>query len=358
MDFSKYGIHFVLPKGAPQSTINAINLSTISPCQVLPGAVKSLFIPSIGSRVEFGKLLGKGSYASVFLSTVITPTSRFEAATKTFHLNSRSDINKANSLVNTIVREILINIAIFETFRIEKKIQCVPEIFYVCIADDELYIIQELLDGDLSDYISHTPSLTVDSYIDIIAQFSACVKNLQDLLGFGHRDIKINNIGFKRIATKTSSFLFPSDHINFTTSNPGIRLYLIDFGFSCLTFNGTQLSADAIFNPRAICYREGRDIAQFLYSLYIHGIHKFPRLISFLDYCLNVRINGIVCSIPKTCEAFGMRTWIDVYAFLNRTDIDYTRTQPTNMLRMIQQYVTSQMLPTGTSDILGSAQTP
>lgn len=357
MNFSSFGINFNLLPRASSTILNKLDSSSLAMCQQLPGTTNSFYIQSIGSRIELLDIIGNGAYGSVYTSNFITPTNgTILTATKTIKIPKHYDLSQKTQLVNSIIRETLINIIIYTTCVNNKLIPCVPQIHFMCISDEKIMIIQELLDGDLGDFIEKTSVITLDSYIDIIANLAFILHHLQNLLGFSHRDLKINNIAFKSTAVKSTHISLPHEHIDFTlTKGSGIRLYLIDFGFSCLMFDGTQISSDAIFNPRTPCFREGRDMAQSLYSLLMHNKRIIPEISSFLNYCLNVRINGIVCSIPKTCEAFGMKNWLDIYAFLDRDDVDYSRTKPINIIRMIQNYVNGHALPIGTNDILGSS---
>lgn len=113
--------------------------------------------------------------------------------------------------------------------------------------------------------------------LDIAVQIAFVLHVLQRDLRFHHRDLKLNNV-FRRKTPSTQTLVLPSTTVWKCESD----LVLLDFGFSCIACGtehvasprATLLGAGSWFTPDDDCCKEGRDLAQFLYSLHCH----FPLL--------------------------------------------------------------------------------
>jgi len=108
----------------------------------------------------------------------------------------------------------------------------------------------------------------------ILLQLCFLLHFLQKTLRFNHRDLKINNVyirshdaseAWRRTLVFDDGRVFECD----------IDAVLLDFGFSCIACGSgfrnpraTLLGAGVYFTSDDDCMKEGRDLAQFLYSLH------------------------------------------------------------------------------------------
>jgi hypothetical protein len=117
---------------------------------------------------------------------------------------------------------------------------------------------------------------------------------------FNHRDLKPDNVMYRR-------------------ASDGTRIYtLIDFGLSCLTWNGLQIRADGPFRT---CSRTDRDMPQFLYGLYVSFRHFLSKRLQDTIYTmLKVNIGSQSCML-QGCEQAGLRNWQSSYEFFNRPNV-------------------------------------
>ena len=109
--------------------------------------------------------------------------------------------------------------------------------------------------------------------VDVVTQMAFILHVLQRDLQFHHRDLKLNNV-FCRDTPSTQVLQLPTG-VSWRCTND---LVLLDFGFSCIACGtenppsprATLLGAGSWFTPDDDCCKEGRDLAQFLYSLHCH----------------------------------------------------------------------------------------
>jgi hypothetical protein len=107
---------------------------------------------------------------------------------------------------------------------------------------------------------------------DIAIQIAFVLHVLQRDLRFHHRDLKLNNV-FCRKRPSTQIITLPLSAKAWICQSD---IVLLDYGFSCIACGteqassprATLLGAGSWFTPDDDCCKEGRDLAQFLYSLH------------------------------------------------------------------------------------------
>jgi serine/threonine protein kinase len=115
--------------------------------------------------------------------------------------------------------------------------------------------------------VPHTKVETETLLVDILIQLAIYLDILQTHLRFNHRDLKINNVLFRKTRSVSeithTSLAWPW--------NCKRNIVIIDFGFSCIACDEPSrrslLQAGSWFTARHDCMKKGRDIALFLYSL-------------------------------------------------------------------------------------------
>lgn len=173
-------------------------------------------------------------------------------------------------------------------------------------------------------------------FIQLVKQLARILEILQEKLRMNHRDIKINNI-LLREGTN--------------------QLVLIDYGFACIA-NGVQepdaemskIQAGSYFGSRTACFKVGRDMCQYLYSLHCY----FP----FQDY-LSDKLIKLVSGWLTVGSRYGMSNLMNglsergtpcskpmdkieynegIYLFLRRSEVDPIHCSPSAILKDIDNY--------------------
>jgi len=187
-----------------------------------------------------------------------------------------------------------------------------------------------------SNFKRSTKELNGVIFLDCLKQLALILQVLQTELRMNHRDIKINNILIRNSDTKTPV------------------LVLIDYGFACIA-NGlddpmTNLEAGAYFGPKYACFKHGRDLVQFLYSIHCH----FPfeeyfscDLVQLVKPWMQVIYKHGVANLLNgvTSAGYHSETKIPnlvydegIYIFLRRPEVDPLQCSPANILADIETF--------------------
>ena len=176
-------------------------------------------------------------------------------------------------------------------------------------------------------------------FLEFVMQMATILSVLQKSLRMNHRDIKINNILLR----------------DKSIDNP--HIVLIDYGFACIA-NGVQepraemskIEAGAFFGSRYACFKHGRDMCQFLYSLHCY----FPfetflthRLLELVKTWMCVPYKYGVANLLKgiTLNGYPFDVRPDpivfdegIYHFLRRPEVDPLQCSPTRIMDDIAEY--------------------
>lgn len=176
-------------------------------------------------------------------------------------------------------------------------------------------------------------------FIECVKQLALILQVLQQELRMNHRDIKINNILLRNTDIKKPI------------------LVLIDYGFACIA-NGVQepdaemtnIEAGHYFGSKYACFKHGRDMAQFLYSIHCHFPYEeylSPEVLNIVKPWMQVQykygianlLNGVTLrghhsdtKIPQLVYDEG------IYLFLRRPEVDPFQCSPTNILKDIETF--------------------
>ncbi len=194
--------------------------------------------------------------------------------------------------------------------------------------------------------------------VDILIQLCVYLDILQSELRFNHRDLKINNVLFRKNVV-LESIVHPS------LSSPWRchkNIAILDFGFSCIACDSPSkrsiLQAGSWFTARHDCMKKGRDIALFLYSL--EAFYPLQTKISASFYSLLRQIvtatqlgggGDPVClwdgvsekGIPLT-ESMPLKFSNGIYKFLRFSDVEIPGCEPQTLLPILEEYAAKNRL--------------
>jgi serine/threonine protein kinase len=115
-----------------------------------------------------------------------------------------------------------------------------------------------------------SPSTPSSHFLYALAQVTLLLAYLEQTIHFDHRDLKVDNIWIREQTPVQYTVPLGESGVVWTVTAP-FQVVLLDFGFSCLGnkegIATVNLSED-IFSKRDRCPKEGRDLFQFLISLW------------------------------------------------------------------------------------------
>lgn len=209
--------------------------------------------------------------------------------------------------ISAILYEAFLHALLTKTFEREGYASAVPHLYEV-VANaagaqsaaspcqfDSIWIVMEFLHGHTLEKFLYRSFIPVnvssrpltslqrslqqknDSLLlDVLVQLAFYLHILQRALLFNHRDMKINNLFIRHHA--------PEERWERTLAIPEVGTWtcisdmvLIDFGFACIACGSdsslpnpraTLVGAGSWFKSEHDCFKRGRDLAQFLYSLH------------------------------------------------------------------------------------------
>jgi serine/threonine protein kinase len=210
-----------------------------------------------------------------------------------------------------------------------------------------LCISMEYIQGDtLLKYMNthfkkNTKDLNSLQFLDFVIQLAKILDILQKELRMNHRDIKINNILLRPTPVGTNPILV-----------------LIDYGFACIA-NGVQepnaeltnIEAGAYFGSRYACFKHGRDMIQFIYSLHCHFPFEDylteevlelikPYFLVRYKYGIANLFNGLTSSGYHSDKKIHNLAYDEgIYLFLRRPEVDPIHCAPSTILKNINDYL-------------------
>jgi len=266
-----------------------------------------------------GRAVNRGSYANVFKGkrAIFKPadnklegivnmrkTSEFEVACiKEIHLNITPSEKNASPTtkhkayedeINAIIYEAFLHALLLKAFEKQGFPTVVPKLYEMMAHTardttpplisniDSVWLAMEFVQGStLEEFlqrnlvVSALPDIQQKNeqlILDIFLQLAFFLNIVQDHLRFNHRDLKINNLLIRAHDTTWSRVLKLPNGTNYSCISD---IVFIDFGFACIACDkkspsprATLIGAGNWFRPEHDCFKEGRDIAQFVYSVH------------------------------------------------------------------------------------------
>jgi hypothetical protein len=268
-------------------------------------------------------VLGTGSFGETHLAA--SPSGRTYAIKYL-----RRGLRVSNDLIN-LVKEALIQILIVEESRHKTYGPYAPilhEIAYDPRTND-VFIRSELMRNTFHNLLTGFTPAENDRWIpNAMMQLADIFEFLGSNLQFNHRDFKTDNCMYVRK----------------TINGVEERVFkLIDFGFSCLTWNGLKIYGGDYFARSPLCYKQDRDLAQFLYSVGIYPDVISAKMMQLFDTILEARVKNKSCNMLKTCKKY-MKSWSDTYTFMNRVDVAVRRASPSRVHDLMEDYENRHVL--------------
>jgi serine/threonine protein kinase len=308
IDFKSYGILIDSLKNIDSLTHTDLVKGHV---EKVDNDVKYIVMDTVKYKIV-GEPLGKGTFGTTY---------------KVSHDNKEYAIKYVKSQLDTparingFIKEAIIQIILAE------EGPHVPALYTIAYnpKTKEGFIRSELMRNTARNLIAVLSTQEMATVIpDIIIQVAKILQFYGDKLKFNHRDLKTDNIMYNR------------DPVT------NMRTYkLIDFGFSCLTYKGVEIKGSTYFAAEATCFRENRDISQFMYE--IAKYVKIPaELFKILNKLLTANVHHTTCKLLKDCV--GLKAWKNTYGFLDRTNVvmkkpttDTIITEMTNYLKQLKE---------------------
>ena len=303
-----YGIHLVMRRGMSLELEN-LNISKLS--QGSFSMTQGRFdLPS--GTYSIGPLLGAGSYGHTY-QAIHTVDNRVYVI-KVQRLRSGVD------MIRNSIKEAIINIILERESEEEPDGPYVPR-FYEIAYDPLrklLLLRMERLHGAIDDvYAAATPEQNDTLVPQTLGDLAHILQFFHKRLRYNHRDLKSDNVGFVYDQGK-------------------YKIKLIDFGMSCLTWEGVQVSGEQYFPVTAPCFIPSRDLSQYMYELLYTFRRLFsPRLQILLEEALTFPLDQGICRMFEGCRAHHayLHDWESVYDFLNSVKLKNPKAEPKEVYR-------------------------
>ncbi len=312
MKLHEYGIQVHLEKGMKldQSLdVSRLNVGYYS-------SHRNLFVLPSG-RYSAGAFLGKGSYATILHAV-------HESSNQSFTMKL---IDMKNVSVESVIRECIVHILLEKESEDEPSGPFVPRFYEV--AFDPLHNLMILRTETIQDilYFRYKAGTVAENDKIIphtIIQLAYILDFFYKRLKFNHRDCKPDNVLY-----------------NYDTTTGKLDIKLIDFGFSCLCWNGVDIHAGDYFTG-STCFLPSRDLTQYVYWTYTNqSIPLSPGLQKVFRDILTFRADKDLCRMFLACRAFEkpMRAWGDSYKFLDDRRIRNPQAVPGHLRATMEAFL-------------------
>jgi serine/threonine protein kinase len=292
LDLKPYGVNFVLEPGV--NTINHIHRALINTgVSMLRYGDDRDYMRVKGKNYTHLKYLGEGSYGTTYSGT--GPDGK-QYAIKRIH-----DVYTNDDII-TLMKECIQQIIIVEHTKDMANGPFAPILHGIGYNGHgrEAFIVSELMTNTVWNLVSSQTKEQNDEFIPgMLSHVAFNLNELQIDLEFNHRDLKTDNLMY------------------LTNPDDGtITLKFIDFGFTCLTWEGMFISGGSYFKYSPKCFRVERDIVQLVTS--IVWFHK-----DVLSHKLQKRLMDIIAtkhgrSTRKLTQY--MTEWTNSYKLLDRNN--------------------------------------
>jgi serine/threonine protein kinase len=312
MDLRPYGIGLTLRKGIDVELLTGIpiNTGTFSRSNGL--------FTFFSGEYTMGALLGKGTYGESF--EVKHRDTNAVSIVKVIHI--RTDRYREDTL--NLLKECMIHILLERASESQTNGPFVPRFYEVALdaARGLMLIRMEKMYGTLADLYEQADRKHNEIYVpDTLKQLATIMGFFFKTLRFNHRDMKSNNVMYTK------------------THDGRIFVKLIDFGFTCLTWEGVRIAGSTYFSLTDKCFIPSRDLTQFVYEVQLtFGVRVLsPRTMTFLHSLLTFKLNGgRECRLHKGCKkgSVAVKRWLDIYDFLNNPTIHNPNCVPEELVRL------------------------
>jgi serine/threonine protein kinase len=313
----KYGIDFDLKTGAKIDDIRHSMVQRGSLDVDTAGNITAFYFgPGFHTKYTVVKVLGVGNHGAAY--QVRRPDGSY-AAMKYI----TDDLGSIDDFLD-VVQECIIQAIIAETSKGKPNGPYAPHLYEVAWDRDleKLYICSEMLENKLQNLLEGSTAAVNDAIIpDALIQLSDGLDFLHKTLKFSHRDLKSDNVMYSRRPDGSYHFKF------------------IDFGLSCLTWNGIQMSGAKWWDADHGCYKVDRDLSQLIYELaWLKKRFLSPPLVDRLHHLLKIRQTGKPdCYLDADCDGGKLTGWLASYDFLDNAVVK-ARGTPSRVKEEMQRF--------------------
>ena len=320
LDLRPYGISHTLRTGFDFGRIKYSDLKHGSvQYALLSDEVKSF---KLGSGVTANTYtvveeLGKGTYGTTYK---VVDDGGAEYAIKKI----REKLTEKKAF-QAFLKECVIQILVCRVSETDKFGPFGPRIHDICFNEStgEGFVRSELMRGTLEYLLENSTPAANDIMVpDAIKQVSYMLTSLFKSLHFNHRDMKGDNIMYVRSPDGRSRYM-----------------RFIDFGLSCITWNGMTISGSAWFDAKHACFKRDRDLSQLVFYLVRYQKDTLSdELFGRLSRIIKANVKGRhTCKMGELCPSQGLSKWSNVYNFVNRANVKIPAGDPeflySNMVR-------------------------
>ena len=315
-DLSPYGIKATLTPDFDFAELRKPNKLEVGTRRSGPDGKPTAFILK---RVEYKVIekLGEGTYGAAY--KVSAPDGK-EYAIKfmTRKMNPEE--------LEALVKESIINILVADASKEQPTGPYAPNLYELAYnpITKEGFIRSELLHNRFDNIVNAFGPVENDTVVpDAISQIASMLRFLFTTLRFNHRDLKGDNVMYAKSPDgKTRWYRF------------------IDFGMSCITWNGLKISGSQWFDEKHSCFKTDRDLSQFIYFIVVYlGRRLSPKLLTHLQSMLVANVGGKhKCVMYKHCPLRGLKDWRTVYNFVDRPNVVIPNADPSIVLQEMNRF--------------------
>ncbi len=270
-----------------------------------------------------GPFLGKGSYGET-----LQATHTFDNTVSAIKILDIGKTHNPQEFIRNTIKESIINIVLEVASASQQNGPFVPELYEMAIDQQRnlLLIRQERLHDTLAQmYISSTKEQNEYNVPETLGDLAYVLNFFYKELRFNHRDLKSDNVMYKM------------------SKSGKAMIKLIDFGFSCLTWNGIQISGTNFFPLEAHCFVPSRDLTQFIYEIWYSFQSRFStKTQKLLEELLTFPTGKQMCKLFKGCSYKGHSVYgwgSNLYQFLNVPEVQNPQAVPSALYRHMSQYM-------------------
>lgn len=183
-------------------------------------------------------------------------------------------------------------------------------------------IVMEKCEGTAHEWLADNAGNDTE-VLDFLEQVATILQKAQAACRFNHRDLKANNIMYKTVDGKK-------------------KYLLVDFGFSCATFNNKKYEGTEFFAAGQPCLRPSRDLAFLVYKTYKSFANLSANMKRFFETLLTIEREP--CNMvrgycpPIASPGFTNQIEFEEYRFLNKDGTENVKTTPDGLLQQIKAY--------------------
>jgi hypothetical protein len=185
--------------------------------------------------------------------------------------------------------------------------------------------------------------------LDIILQLVHTLHILQTHIQFNHRDIKLNNLFVRQHTEDWNRTLDITGYGVYTCKED---ITLLDFGFSCISCpidKSCVINAGSWFQMEDLCFKQDRDLAQFLYAL--HATYPLDKYVSaefyqFISAAMIADNHGLPVNLFYGIQTDGTPNRAPgpvifdegIYTFLKNEGVVVPGCEPLKFLKALREY--------------------